>query len=208
MSESVFRCYLPGTEKNKTTAELFATLWSRLAHEYTDQNHVDEYNSIKHGFRIRSGGFGLAVGLEHEYGVSPPPEEMKLIGNSAFGTTFFKVESIGEVKGNRSLISRKISLNWKIEKAMLLLQLVSMSITNITSALKITNGAQPGRCKFLRPEEDSDFNTPWSYSPGVTSCNINFVTPEDQVSPVTKQELLEILATRKVDSLVGNSPNL
>lgn len=28
-----------------------------------DMNHVDEYNSIKHGFRIRSGGFALAVGL-------------------------------------------------------------------------------------------------------------------------------------------------
>lgn len=197
VADSVFRRYLPETEKNKNTAQLFASLWNRLAHEYTDNNHVDEYNSIKHGFRIRAGGFALACGLEHEYGVAPPPEEMKLLGKSEFGTTFFRIESIGEGKGNRSLRSIRISLNWNIEKTILLLQLVSMSITNTTSALKIANGAQPGTCKFLRPQEDSDFEKPWSYSPGVMSCNMDFVISEDQVSSVTKSELLKILTDAK-----------
>ncbi len=164
-----------------------------MAREYIDSNHVDEYNSIKHGFRIRSGGFGIAGGLEHKYGVSPPPEEIKMIGKSDFGTTFFKIESIGEGKGNRSLRSRRISLNWNIEKTTLLLQLVSTSVTNITSALKIVNGAQPGTCKFLRPHEDSDFEKPWSYSTGVPSCSMDFVIPEDQIRSITKAELLEIL---------------
>lgn len=164
-----------------------------MAREYIDDSHVDEYNSIKHGFRIRSGGFALAVGLEHEYGVSPPPEEMKLVGKSDFGTTFFRIESIGEGKGNRSLRSRRISLNWDIEKTILLLQLVSMSVTNITSALKIANGAQVGTCKFLRPQEDSHFDKPWSSSPGVTSCNMDFVVAEDQIRSVKKSELLDIL---------------
>lgn len=197
VADSVFRCYLPETEKNKKTAQLFASLWNRLAHEYTDKNHVDEYNSIKHGFRIRSGGFTLAVGLEHEHGVAPPSEEMKLVGKSEFGTTFFRIESIGEGKGNRSLSSRRISLNWNIEKTILLLQLVSMSVTNIISALKIANGAQPGTCKFFRPQEDSDFEKPWSYSPGVTICNMDFVISEGQVSSVTKSELLKILTDAK-----------
>ena len=193
VADSVFRCYLPETEKNKKTAQLFASLWNRLAHEYTDNSHVDEYNSIKHGFRIRSGGFALAVGLEHEYSISPPPEEMKLVGKSEFGTTFFKIESIGEGKSNRSLRSRRISLNWNIEKTILLLQLVSMSVINILSALKIANGVQPGTCKFLRPQEDSDFEKPWSYSPRVTNCNMDFVISEDKVNSVTKSELLKIL---------------
>jgi hypothetical protein len=194
---SVFRYYLPDTEKNKKTAQLFASLWNRLAHEYTDSNHIDEYNSIKHGFRIHSGGFALAIGLEHEYGVAPPPEEMKLVGKSEFGTSFFRVESIGEGKGNRSLRSRRISLNWKIERTILQLQLVSMSITNITSALKIANGVQPETCKFLRPQEDSGFEKPWSYSPGVTSFNMDFVISEDQVSSATKSELLKIITDAK-----------
>jgi hypothetical protein len=172
VSESVFRCYLPGTEKNRQTVQSFASFWKRLASEYIDQTHIDEYNSIKHGFRIRSGGFALAIGLEHKYGVSPPPEEMKTIGKSDFGSTFFKIEPIGGKKRNRSLRSRRISLNWSIEKTILLIQLVSMSITNITSALKIINGAKAGTCKFVRPQEDSDFETPWSFSTGIASCNI------------------------------------
>lgn len=197
VADSVFSFYLPETEKNRKTSQLFASLWNRLAHEYTNNNHVDEYNSIKHGFRIHSGGFALAVGQEHEYGVSPPSEEMKLVGKSKFGTTFFRIESIGVGKGNRSLRSRRISLNWKIEKTIFLLKLVSMSVTNITSALKIANGVQPGKCKFLRPKEDSDFEKPWSYSPGVTSFNMDFDISEDQISSVTKSDLLKIITHEK-----------
>jgi len=128
IAETVFYCYAPGTEKNKKTIELFARLWQRLAHEFLDQNYIDEYNSLKHGFRIRAGGFSLAVGLEHQYGVPSPADEMKLIGTSEYGSSFFKLEPIGPDKKNRSLRSRRLSLNWKIEKTTLLIQLISMSI--------------------------------------------------------------------------------
>jgi hypothetical protein len=60
-------------------------------------------NSIKHGFRIRAGDFALAVGPEHEYGVAPPDDEMKLLGKSDYGSTFFRIESVGNGKRNRSL---------------------------------------------------------------------------------------------------------
>ena len=191
VSKSVFRGYLPRTEKNVKTVELYARLWSRLAREFLEQSHIDEYNSIKHGFRIRSGGFSLAVGAEPEYGVSPPAEEMMALGHSEHGTTYFKLEPIGEEKGNRSLRSRRHSLNWRIEKTALLIQLVSMSITNVTSALKIANGAEGGTCKFLRPVEDDDFDKPWSFSTGVTSFNMDFVIPENEVKSTTKTELLK-----------------
>ena len=161
---------------------------------------LDYLAPILRGLLFVKGEFSdklLAVGLEHEYGVAPPSEEMKLVGKSEFGTTFFRIESIGKGKGNRSLSSRRISLNWNIEKTILLLQLVSMSVTNIISALKIANGTQPGTCKFLRPQEDSDFEKPWSYSPGVTIFNMDFVISEGQVSSVTKSELLKILTDAK-----------
>lgn len=193
VARSIFSRYMPGTDRNKKTAELFSSLWQRLAHEYTDQNHVNEYSSLKHGFRIRSGGFALAVGVEHEYGVPPPHDEMQLIGKSEFGTSFFRIEAIGNRKGNRSLRSRRTSINWKIEKVTLLAQLVSVSINNVVMALRIANGAKASTCKFLRPEEDSDFNKPWQYTPGVTSCNMDFVIDEAQIVAATKKELLEKL---------------
>lgn len=197
VASAVFNSYKPHTEKNKTTSHLFATLWRKLAHEFVSSDHIDEYNSIKHGFRIRSGGFALAVGLEHEYGIAPPANEMKLIGKSDYGSTFFRVEPVSNGKRNRSLRSRRISLNWSIERTMLLIQLVAMSINNITSALKIINGANSGTCKFIRPQEDADFEKPWSYSPGVTSCKLDFILPEDQIRSVTKSELLELIRNAK-----------
>lgn len=191
LSKSVFSGYLPGTEKNEKTSKLYARLWSRLAREFLDRSHIDEYNSIKHGFRIRSGGFSLAGGVEHEFGVPPPAEEIKTLGGSEHGTTYFKIESIGKSKGNRNLKSRRHSLNWRIEKTALLIQLISMSITSVTSALKIANGAEGDTCKFLRPVEDEDFDRPWSFSTGVTSFNMDFVIPENEVVNTTKPELLK-----------------
>ncbi len=193
ISEVVFQCYLPGTDKQKRTVKLFAELWQRLSYEFEDQNHINEYNSIKHGFRIRSGGFSLAIGKEKEYGVAPPASEMQLIGKSDYGTSFFVLKEVGSKKGNRSLTSRRVSINWNLEKVVLLLQLVSMSINNVTSALKFINGVEAGECKFTRPVEDSDFTTPWTHSPGVTSCNFDFVIDESQVPVTGRKELLETI---------------
>ena len=193
ISDIVFNCYLSGTEKQQRTSELFSTLWQRLSHEYLDINYINEYNSIKHGFRIKAGGFALAIGEEKERGVSPPPSEMKLIGKSDYGTSFFILRPVGDIKGNRSLTSQRVSLNWKLEKVALLLQLISMSINNITSALKIVNDINPEACKLTRPSEDEDFKLPWTHIPGVTSCKLDFVIDEANVPKTSKKELLERL---------------
>lgn len=193
VSKLIFQSYKPDSERNKQTTKLFASLWQRLTREFIDTNHVDEYNSIKHGFRIRSGGFSLAVGLEHEYGIAPPAKEMKMLGSSDHGSTFFKIEPVGTLKKNRSIRSKRTSINWKVEKVALLIQLISMSITNIVSALKIANGVKAGACKFLRPEEDADFEKPWSYSLGVTNCNMDFVINDSDVVATTRKELLKKL---------------
>ncbi len=197
VSKMIFREYEPGTDKNKNTAALFAELWSQLAREFVDQSHIDEYNSIKHGFRIRSGGFSLAVGIEPEYGVSPPREEMKTIGHSEYGTTYFKLEPIGKAKDNRNLRSRRHSINWRIEKTVLLLQLASMSIANISSALKIANGFDATKCKYFRPTEDAVFKTPWSFSPGITGFNMDFVISDSDVAPTTKESLLKMISDQE-----------
>lgn len=193
ISKSVFCGFHPKTKKNEKTVKQFATLWNRLAHEFLDQSHIGEYNSIKHGFRIRSGGFSLAMGEESANGVPPPAEEMKTLGSSEYGTTYFIVEPIAKSKGNRNLRSRRHSLNWRIEKTVLLIQLAAMSIFNVISALKIANGAESGTCKFLRPLEDEIFDKPWSYSTGVTSMTMNHAIPEDEVEFYSKSELINLI---------------
>lgn len=180
-------------KKNAQTTTLFGSLWQKLAHEYIDKNCVDEYNSIKHGFRVRSGGFALAVGLEHEYGVAPPDDEMNMMGSSEHGSTFYKIEPARSSKQNRSIKSKRTSINWKLEKVALQLQLISMSINNVVAALKIINGAKASTCQFIRPEQDADFEKPWTHSIGVTNCSMNFVINDNDIAATTRKELLKNL---------------
>lgn len=131
--------------------------------------------------------------MEHERGVAPPDEEMKHIGGSEYGTKFIRLETVGEIKNNRSLRSRKVSLIWSVERVALQLQLVCMSIANVITALKLVNGAEAVKCNFLRPNKDDDFERPWTFTTGITSFSIDFVVDETQVVPLTKKQLNEIL---------------
>lgn len=196
VASAVFATYQPGTTRQKDTIGCFARLWSALTGELVNQAHVDEYNALKHGFRARPGGFALAVGVEPAYGVPPPDSEMKTLGQSAFGATFLKIESLGSAKGTPHIRSRETSVNWSLERVVLLHQLVYMSINNAVAALKVVNNYAPNTCRFLRPENDIDFEEPWKHSPGVTSINFDYVIDERLLPSLTKAELLSKLRSK------------
>jgi hypothetical protein len=193
---AVFATYQPGTERQENTVKCFADLWVRLTGELNNQTYVEEYNALKHGFRIRPGGFTLAVGVEHEYGVPPPASELEAIGHSAFGASFFKIEPLGFVKGNRHIRSRQTSVNWSLERTILLHQLVNMSINNVVSALKVVNHYKPNECKFLRPENDSDFSQPWMHNTGVISMSSDHELDESRLPRLSRTELLAMLRAK------------
>lgn len=194
VAEAIFHSYMPGTENQRRMIEHFSNVWRPLAYEFQDQKHIDEYNSMKHGFRVQRGGFALAVGTEPSYGVSPPDDKMHLLGKSDFGMSFMKLESLGTDKKNRSIRVRRTSINWSMERTVLSLQLAYMSLNNVISSLRIINGWKVSECKFLRPENDEDFETPWEYTPGVTSINFNSVIDERNTTAVTKRKLLEMIS--------------
>lgn len=196
VASAVFTAYHPGTERQKETVKRFAYLWGALVSELTNQVNIDEYNALKHGFRARPGGFALAVGIEPSYGVSPPESGMKSLGQSAFGATFLKIEAFGPKKGSRHIRSRQMSVNWSLERVVMLQQLVYMSITNVVSALKIVNGYAPSNCHFIRPENDSDFEQPWKHSTGVTSINFDYVIDENLLPTLSKMDLLARLRAK------------
>lgn len=190
ISEVVFQTYLPGTERQRETIEKFAGFWERLADDFLEQDSIDEYNSIKHGFRIRRGGFSIAIGVEPAYGVSPPDDQMQPLGHSEFGASFFTIESIRSDKKDRAVRARSRSVNWSLENIMLSFQLAYLSINNVISALKIINGWKTSECKFLRPENGQDFEKPWNYHPGVSSFTIDYNIDETNTLKTTKQDLL------------------
>ncbi len=194
IAKVVFAYAYPEEAKIEETAKAYAKVWGILAQEYLNKTNTMEYNSIKHGIRARSGGFGLAVGVEVEYGKPAPKENMKSLGHSEFGSSFFALERVGESKGskNRSYKSRRHSVNWNPESLVLQLQLISMSIGNLVSILKILNGAAAGTVKFTRPVDIEDFEKPWKNSVGVISCSMDFNVDERVARSVTKEELLKV----------------
>ena len=182
--------YLPYDEPKKMAiASGFARAWSRLANEFTDELQIDQYNSLKHGLRVRSGGFKLAVGSEPAPGVKPPV--FHDLGGSDFGMTFQKIRNIWPEKKSRSIKYSRTSVNWSIKKVVGQLQLVNCSICNLVSALKAINGVPLAECKFLSPESHDEFDKPWTHSVGVNTFNMDFTVDTTNTAPLTADQVIE-----------------
>ncbi len=197
LSHTVFANAWRDENPEWATAERFARLWSRFGRDYLDQVHTDEYNSIKHGFRISSGGAVLRVGLEPSYGVSPPESEMQTIGASPHGTNFSVLSPIpATVRNSPHVKYLRHRLNWRAEAMVQALQLISLSLNNIVGCLRIANGAAPGTIRFDRPEDPSAFEGPWSWPVGVTSGAMNFVIDDADVDQTSADALRSELEAR------------
>lgn len=193
IAENIFLTYLPGTEKNKIMTKHYAKVWRRLARELTDEEQVCEYNSLKHGFRVRAGGFCFSIG-EEESGMAPAT--MECLTYSDFGTSFYKFEAIGPKKENRNLLPKSIALNWSLERTSYMLQMIKMSIANLKSAIKIINGDRADENIFVRPLVDEDFFKPWTYSPKYAH-SAKMIIDDNLVGYISKKELWKIINDQK-----------
>ncbi len=189
--------YLKGKAKDEEeTARSFSDLWSRFCGDFIDEMQVSEYNSIKHGFRASPGGFGFAVGLESTPGVQAPPEKMHIVGRSEFGSSFLTVKDIDGAPCSRShphfRVVRK-SINWVPENLVNGLVLISMSINNVLSYLKILNGEDPTTCLFKFIKNSEDFHKPWEKPVDVISGSTEIIFSAENISRFTKEEILDKL---------------
>lgn len=158
-------------EKREWIQRGFGNIWTELAYEFTDAKFTLEYNGIKHGLRARPGGFHLAVGFEETPGIPAPPEKMQSLGGSTFGSTYFvKEHTIPTDKLN--FRPRRHSRNWSPQNLANGLFLISMSIQNITSWLRMVNGAPPNKCRFEHPTSEDVFELPWKESVGITNSSV------------------------------------
>lgn len=177
------------SEKQEWITAAFAGVWGRFASEFLNQKMSDEYNSAKHGHRTRLGGFTLTMGIEDIPGQLAKPEVMQTIGGSLFGTSFYTVEKLGEGKTN--FRARRLSRNWSPNNLFNGIHILSMSIGNVVSALRIMNGEAPDKCVFQNPDRPEAFDAPWKVSCGVNDINMDLILTEDQVEACSKQEILD-----------------
>jgi hypothetical protein len=201
LSEFVHRFAWPNEKGDDSTAANFGRFWRRLSSEFLDDTCRAEYNALKHGSRVRAGGFTVAIGTEETPGIPASADAMRSLGGSEFGSTFFAAERAGGSK--QHIRTRRTSVNWTPLSLAQRLVLVSMSITNVVGALRCGIGAEPSSVQFLRPDPHSAFEAVWEREPSVRSTGIDTlirIAPSDELS---KDELREILEQR--GSLNGES---
>jgi len=179
--------------EKKSVSEKFGFAWRGLASDFLDTNHEAEYNSAKHGLRVRSGGFSLSFGQADVWGVSAPPEKMECLGGSEHGTSFFVKTKISE-RDKVNFKPNRISLNWHPQNLLYGLELISASINNVVAFLKWVNGVDPAKCSFLRMDDDC-FESPWEMDVGVISWNCNKTLEPCHVRLFSKEEIIDSYST-------------
>ncbi len=181
----------------------FAAAWARFAQDFLDEKSTQEYNSIKHGFRIRAGGFSLAMGRADTWGVPAPPERMQALGGSGFGSSFFTAERIDDPQKadkhtsdfKRHFRVRRYSRNWEPQTSFYGLHLLAISLQNILTFLKVLHGVDPTTMQFYWPTDESLFEAPWSCIPTVIGLNLDAMITKEDITPFSKEAILAAYPT-------------
>jgi hypothetical protein len=191
-----------GKKENENMAIKFGEFWQKLSFEFLDENFRNEYNSIKHGCRVKSGGFSIAIGKEDIPGVAAPKEKMKSLGGSEFGSSFFLAQEVkGSIVGrDPNLKTSQLSLNWNAENNIHALTLISMSIHNIKSFLKHLNRVE--EVTFLFPEELKYFEMPWGKKPDVLNCSFSLNLDDTKIVKKTCEDIEAIFVKAQNKKLI------
>ncbi len=126
---------------------------------------------------------------------------MHLWGKSEFGSTFFTVESLDKSKRNFRLLRH--SRGWQVENFYYGLHLISLSLQNILSFLKVGNGLDSSNVEFAWPSPESLFEEPWKKHPSLGGISMNSVITPEHISPYSDDEILSIY---KVDEDEQSNP--
>jgi len=181
---------MESSEREEEVKEGFARLWRKFASDFLDPMFKEEFNSIKHGLRIRPGGFYMAIGTETEPGVRAPKENMQLLGKSDFGSSFLSYEKLGDLSRHVRFIRKH--RNWNPEDMIWGLNLISISIGNIISTMKILNGTSAEEVKFSWPRDPETLQEPWLRTRrlGVTSMSgFQRSIPVEIIEPYSIEEM-------------------
>ncbi len=81
------------------------------------------------------------------------------------------------------------------------LTLVAMSIQNVLTYLKFDYGIQQTEVRYIKPENETDFNKPWVSSMGVNRFGMTSMIDENSIIAVSKKDILASYEDTQDDSL-------
>lgn len=116
---------------------------------------------------------------------------MQLFGKSEFGSHFLSAKKVGE--NAQHIEMKRHHRNWNPEDLCWGLHLVSLSIANIKSALRIINGVPATDVKFEWATDRETFQEPWKHARqiGVTSMSgFQIDIKPDFITVFSKEEIL------------------
>jgi hypothetical protein len=200
VATAVFRTLEPGTEIQRAAIQQFTALWQGLAAEFSESLHIEEYNSLKHGFRVGNGGFALSIGPAAEGGEFPPDNEFQLVGRSDFGTSFVLIKPTTNNKGDRALKVSTVHVNWSFERLVRLNEAIFWSLKNITTALRAANGVDPGTPAFIVPGTTDHFDGVWRNDSGLLNMRQDSIVPAEDRFARTKSQLQRMIDAAPSDS--------
>ncbi|HEX7409523.1 MAG TPA: hypothetical protein VF515_17985 [Candidatus Binatia bacterium] len=182
--------YLELEDKAKETRikEAYAQLWAWLAWDFQNPLVHREYNCIKHGMRVAKGGFHLSASIESTPGVPAAPEDMGSLGGSVFGTSCYLGEKIGSDKVNVRLARH--ARNWLPRSLLVAVDLMTESMKNIVSFLKVLNGAAATTVQFSWPSDLGVFDGAYVV-PLVNDLRMDRVLDVSHIKPVTAERIVE-----------------
>ncbi len=154
----------PVNEVHARAVDGWASAWNRLANDFADDRHRDEYNSTKHGFRAQPGGVSLKFRSESE--AAPPPT----VWGHNHGTWTFDLEPIPGRDSSRgrhfSLVNR--SVPWGVPQTVRKLKLLVLSLLNLKTTLARVHGLD-GDWQFHHFEDGNEYLRPWGESTSMRS---------------------------------------
>lgn len=190
IADLVFSQFSTGdVEADERIRANFSRLWSHFASDFLNETFDREYNSIKHGSRAKMGGFYLALGLEDVAGTPAPPERMRTMTNSVFGSSFFVPERLHD---NRNFTVSHQALNWVPDNYVDALQLIASSLHNAVAFLRIMHGVPRNEVPFAYCTDEESYKPPWSRSTGMTGLRWNSHVTENVIKPLTREDILSV----------------
>jgi hypothetical protein len=117
-------------------------LWRYLASQFLDDDFREEYNSIKHGLRVRSSPWFLDMGVEPSPGV--PSQHIIRWAESNSGSNFLRKAALKKDQWQL----RDGKSNWDPMNSVNLMPLIVRSIRNLRDLLLGQNGADASTITF------------------------------------------------------------
>jgi hypothetical protein len=188
LSREIHLFELDDRREDRRIKSVFAILWKTFAFDFLDERFSDEYNSMKHGLRVRPGGFWLTIGGELEDGGTDAPSAV-IDSRSEYGSRFFRVRSLAHKRTNFSAV--EAARNWDPVALAVRIELLSVSIGNVISYLKVKGGTTEEAVQFNWPIDDGTIDLVWKADYKFASIEGGRQLEPEDIEPMTKAEILK-----------------